>query len=75
MIKTPDTKVLEALAVLEHHERFQDVIHWLQESLTETSERCMAERDEVETRRLQGAGSDLAEILRCAANARSTLNR
>jgi hypothetical protein len=75
VIKTADKRVLEALATLEHHGHFEAIMEWLEQSLADTSEQVMRERDEVETRRLQGAGSDLAEIINTAKNARHLLEK
>lgn len=75
MIKTPDKRVIEALAMLEHNGHFQDIVEWLNESKLDTEARLIEERDEVETRRLQGAGRDLTEILKHAAEARQLINQ
>lgn len=69
MIKPPDERVIEAFASLKGHSRFDDIIEWLKQSLAETQDRCMRERDSDEVRRLQGAGTDLAEIVKLAEEA------
>lgn len=61
--------------MLEHNGHFQDIVEWLNESKLDTEARLIEERDEVETRRLQGAGRDLTEILKHAAEARQLLNQ
>ena len=61
--------------MLEHNSHFQDIVKWLEESKLDTEARLIEERDEVETRRLQGAGRDLTEILNHAAEARQQLNQ
>lgn len=73
MIKRPDTRVLEALAFLEGTSRFDDVIKWLRESEAETVRALIAERNAEEMWRLQGAASDLKEILELTQKAREAL--
>lgn len=75
MIRTPTPHQLEALALLEHDPNFKQVLILLQDSLDDTQQRCIEERDEITLRQAQGAAVDLTEFLRLVGTARATAEK
>lgn len=72
MLKTPDTKVLEALANLEHNGNFMQIVNWIKESKDDAT-RQLAVATDVPLYRTQGAFGVLDGLHNHATGARAAL--
>jgi len=67
--------MLQALANLSRTAEWKEVDNLLAAELNAVQQRLLGERDDVQTRRLQGMGQLLQEIRAQAANAADTLTK
>ena len=72
MLKTPDTKVIEALVYLEHNGNFTVIMEWIKESKVEATS-MLATATDVPLYRAQGAFGVLDNLHNHATNARTAL--
>lgn len=75
MLKSPDQKVLVALAALQGNSQFETVRDWLKESLQDLYMSSVSTRDEVLSRWNQGAAQAVSELLEKADNAPAALRK